>query len=86
VVGAVGAIVHAPLSRVPENTLKFGVGLLLTTFGTFWSAEGAGASWPGGDAALPFILAFLAVVAFAAVRWLRDRRSARVVAGGAAQA
>jgi uncharacterized membrane protein len=79
VVGAVGAIVHAPLSRVPENTLKFGVGLLLTTFGTFWSAEGAGASWPGEDAALPFILAFLTIAAFGAVRTLRQRRSARVV-------
>jgi uncharacterized membrane protein len=75
VVGAVGAIVHAPLSRVPENTLKFGVGLLLTTFGTFWSAEGAGASWPGGDAALPLVLAFLTIAAFGAVRTLRERRA-----------
>jgi uncharacterized membrane protein len=75
VVAAVGAIVHAPLSRVPENTLKFGVGLLLTTFGTFWSAEGAGASWPGDDAALPAILAVLAMASFAAVRALRERRS-----------
>jgi len=79
VVGAVGAIVHAPLSRVPENTLKFGVGLLLTTFGTFWSTEGAGASWPGGDAALPVILVFLTIAAFGTVRTLRERRSARGV-------
>jgi len=70
VVLVVGAVVHAPLSRVPENTLKFGVGLLLTTFGTFWSAEGAGASWPGQDVALVAILAFFALASFGAVRSL----------------
>jgi uncharacterized membrane protein len=80
VVGLVGAIIHAPLSRVPENTLKFGVGLLLATFGTFWSAEGAGASWPGDDAALPAILAFVALASFAAVRALRERRSVSITA------
>ena len=52
------------------------VGLLLTTFGTFWAAEGAGASWPGDDAALPAILAFLALASFFAVRALRDRHGA----------
>ena len=46
VVVAAGLAVRAPLTRVPENTLKFSVGLLLTTFGTFWGAEGAGADWP----------------------------------------
>lgn len=46
---AVGLAVHQPLSRVPENTLKYVVGLMLATFGTFWSAEGAGVSWPGSD-------------------------------------
>ena len=79
IVVAVGVVVRAPLSRVPENTLKFVVGLLLTTFGTFWSAEGAGASWPGSDAALLVILAFLAITSAAAVRLLRrgrDRRDA----------
>jgi uncharacterized membrane protein len=76
VVVVAGALAHAPLSRVPENVLKFTVGLLLTTFGTFWSAEGAGASWPGDDAALPAILAFLALASFVAVRALRDRHGA----------
>ena len=76
VVVVAGVLVHAPLSRVPENALKFTVGLLLTTFGTFWAAEGAGASWPGDDAALPAILAFLALASFFAVRALRDRRGA----------
>ncbi len=76
VVVVAGVLVHAPLSRVPENALKFTVGLLLTTFGTFWSAEGAGASWPGDDAALPALLAFLALASFFAVRTLRDRQGA----------
>ena len=63
VVVAAGALVQAPLARVPENTLKFVVGVLLTSFGTFWAAEGAGIAWPGTDAAL---LAIIAAVAFAA--------------------
>jgi uncharacterized membrane protein len=88
VVVAVGALVHAPLSRVPENTLKFTVGLLLTTFGTFWAAEGAGASWPGEDGALVALLAFFALASFAAVRQLRRRRSlsTRVAAPTGAEA
>jgi uncharacterized membrane protein len=51
-----GLAVHAPLSRVPENTMKFAVGVMLTSFGTFWGGEGAGAHWPGGDAALLVIV------------------------------
>jgi uncharacterized membrane protein len=76
VVATVGILVHAPLARVPENTMKFAVGLMLTSFGTFWGAEGAGVQWPGGDAALPAILAVFAVSSFAAVRLLRRQRSA----------
>jgi uncharacterized membrane protein len=56
---AAGLAVRAPLARVPENTLKFGVGVMLCAFGVFWGAEGAGASWPGGDA---FLLALIAAV------------------------
>jgi uncharacterized membrane protein len=52
VVVLAGVAVHAPLTRVPENVMKFGVGVMLTSFGMFWGAEGAGAKWPGGDAAL----------------------------------
>jgi uncharacterized membrane protein len=52
VVALAGLAVHRPLARVPENTLKFAVGVMLTSFGMFWGAEGAGAHWPGGDAAL----------------------------------
>ncbi len=62
VVALAGVAIRAPLARVPENTMKFVVGVLLTSFGTFWGAEGAGARWPGSDAALlviaPAVLAF----------------------------
>jgi uncharacterized membrane protein len=49
---ALGLTVHRPLANVPENTLKFAVGVLLSGFGTFWMGEGLGISWPGGDWAL----------------------------------
>ena len=49
---AAGAIIHRPLSRVPENTLKFGVGVMLSAFGVFWTGEGLGVAWPGQDLAL----------------------------------
>lgn len=71
VVTTVGMVVRAPLARVPENNLKFIVGVLLTAFGTFWSVEGAGGSWPRSDLALLGVIAFVAAVATAAVRWLR---------------
>jgi len=47
-----GLAVHRPLARVPENAMKFAVGVMLTSFGIFWGAAGAGAHWPGDDAAL----------------------------------
>ncbi len=49
---AIGAIVRKPLSQVPENTLKFGVGVMLSAFGVFWTGEGLGIGWPGGDLVL----------------------------------
>ena len=64
VVIAVGVVARAPLARVPENTMKFAVGVMLSSFGMFWGAEGAGAHWPGGDAAL---LALIPCVLLAAV-------------------
>jgi uncharacterized membrane protein len=65
VVAAIGAAVRAPLARVPENTMKFVVGVMLTSFGTFWGAEGAGAKWPGSDAALLVIVPAVALVGIA---------------------
>ena len=60
-VAGVGFAVRAPLARVPENLMKFSVGVMLTTFGIFWSTEGAGAHWPGADAALLGVLGFVIV-------------------------
>ena len=74
-VAAVGAVVRAPLSRVPENTLKFAVGTMLTTFGIFWAAEGTGVSWPGGELALLGVLGFVALSSLALVRLLRRQRA-----------
>jgi uncharacterized membrane protein len=63
VVATAGLAVRAPLARVPENTLKFAVGVMLTAFGTFWGAEGAGAKWPGSDAALLVLVPAVALLA-----------------------
>ncbi len=71
VVVAAGLTVRAPLARVPENTMKFAVGVMLTSFGMFWGAEGAGVSWPGGDAALLVLIPGLALASLAMVVWLR---------------
>ena len=74
VVATAGIVLRAPLERVPENVVKFAVGLMLTTFGVFWSAEGAGADWPGSDAALLGILGFVVLFSFLFVRLLRRER------------
>ena len=74
VVAGVGVALRAPLARVPENSMKFAVGIMLTTFGTFWSAEGAGAHWPGGDASLVGVLAVIIAASAAMVALLRRRR------------
>jgi uncharacterized membrane protein len=70
----VGALARAPLQRVPENTLKFIVGIMLTSFGTFWGAEGAGVTWPGNDAALLVLVPVVALVAAGYILWLRSRK------------
>jgi uncharacterized membrane protein len=74
-----GVLVRAPLARVPENTMKFCVGVMLTSFGVFWGAEGAGASWPGGDAALLVIIPGVALASLAMVRWLRRAPAQRAL-------
>ena len=75
VVTVAGVALRAPLARVPENSLKFGVGVLLTSFGLFWGAEGAGATWPHADVALLGIIPTVLVLAVGAVAWLRGRRA-----------
>jgi uncharacterized membrane protein len=71
VVGVAAVLVRRPLSRVPENALKFGVGVMLTAFGTFWAVEGAGAEWPGGDAALLALVALTGAWSLFFVRVVR---------------
>jgi uncharacterized membrane protein len=83
VIAALGVAVRAPLARVPENSMKFAVGVMLTSFGVFWGAEGAGASWPGNDAALLVIIPGMAVAALGCVGLLR--RAAGVPAADAAE-
>ncbi|HUS14803.1 MAG TPA: hypothetical protein VM536_07260 [Chloroflexia bacterium] len=73
VVVVIALIVHEPLSRVPENTLKFVVGIMLTAFGTFWAGEGIGLEWPGADWAIPALLLFYAVTAVGIILALRGR-------------
>jgi uncharacterized membrane protein len=79
---AAGLALRAPLARMPENTIKFAVGIMLTTFGIFWSTEGAGASWPGSDLALIALLAFVSGVSAAFVAILRRPVGSFVDAAG----
>ncbi len=73
VVAFVGFAVRAPLSRVPENSMKFIVGVMLIAFGMFWAAEGAGAHWPLDDAALLVLIPAVALYALALVALFRRR-------------
>src|SRR3954452_17439558 len=83
-----GVALHKPLSRVPENTIKFAVGLLLSTFGTFWAVEGLGVfedpaaslEWPGGDVALLVVLVAWCGLSWVAVRMLTPYGKSRVAA------
>jgi Ca2+/H+ antiporter, TMEM165/GDT1 family len=74
---AIGLFVHRPLARVPENTLKFAVGVMLSAFGVFWVGEGLGVPWPGGDLAIPAMAVLFLASALAAMR--ATRRSAMEV-------
>jgi len=76
-VAAAGLAVRAPLARVPENTMKFIVGIMLTSFGAFWGAEGAGAHWPGSDAALLAIIPAVGLYALGMVALLRRARESQ---------
>ena len=67
----IGAIAHRPLARVPENTLKFGVGVMLSAFGVFWTGEGLGVDWPGHDLALFVFAAVFLAAGLMAARMVR---------------
>lgn len=83
IVTAVGVMVRAPLTRVPENTITFVVGVMLTAFGMYWAAEGAGAQWPGSDLALLALIPGVGLYAAILVALTRRRhhRSAAEPAG-----
>lgn len=72
---AVGMVLRQPLARVPENGLKFAVGVLLTAFGVFWTGEGLGLAWPGAELALLALIGGFAAVGLAAARALRAAAS-----------
>jgi uncharacterized membrane protein len=74
-VAGAGLVVHRPLARVPENTLKFAVGVMLSAFGIFWTGEGLGVAWPGADLAIVAFAALFLTVGLAAVALLRRRRA-----------
>ena len=69
---AVGAMAHRPLARVPENTLKFAVGVMLSAFGLFWTGEGLGVDWPGQDLALPVFAGLFLVAGLMSARMVRQ--------------
>jgi uncharacterized membrane protein len=74
-VAAAGVAIRGPLARVPENTMTFAVGVLLTSFGTFWSAEGVGVEWPGHDTALIAVIVIVTGVALLLTVGLRRLRA-----------
>jgi uncharacterized membrane protein len=86
VVTAVGFALRAPLARVPENSLKFVVGVMLTSFGVFWGGEGVHAHWPGGDTSLLVIIPVVLLFALANVRLLRRSLANPAPSGEAVQA
>jgi uncharacterized membrane protein len=76
VIVVVGFVIHRPLARVPENKLKFAVGVMLSVFGIFWIGEGLGVPWPGGDFAIPVFAALFLTVALSTVGLARRARAA----------
>jgi uncharacterized membrane protein len=74
-IAGVGVVVARQLAGVPENAVKMGVGLMLVSFGTFWSGEGIGVDWPGGDVAIPVLIGVYAAVTYAIVRALNYQRA-----------
>ncbi len=81
-----GALVRAPLTKVPENTLKFVVGVMLTTFGTFWAGEGLGVQWPFADAFILALAAIYLLASFVLVTWLKQVKQQRVAVANTGKA
>jgi len=81
VVTVAGLVVARQLSAVPENAMKMAVGLMLVSFGTFWSGESVGVHWPGSDLAIPVLVGFYGLVAWALVTWMSRPRPVPRVAG-----
>jgi len=73
VVIALGALLHRPLASVPENTLKFIVGVLLSAFGTFWVGEGMHMAWPAADWSILALIAVYLAVALSLVPLCRNQ-------------
>ena len=79
---ALGLVLHRPMSRVPENSLKFAVGVILSAFGAFWVGEGIGVAWPGEDLSILALVVVFGGLALLAVPLCRAR--ARTAAGARA--
>ena len=75
IVTIAGIALAKPLSKVPENAMKFSVGILLTSFGIFWGAEGSGAKWPGENWAVLGLIVFVSIFSFALVAYMKNQRS-----------
>lgn len=81
-----GAVVRAPLTKVPENTLKFIVGIMLTSFGTFWAGEGFGLAWLFSDAFILILVAIYLLASFALVLWLKQVKTHQTLPASAQNA
>ncbi|MBU2789940.1 hypothetical protein HF288_10560 [Acidithiobacillus caldus] len=79
-VALAGGIIHRPLRRVPENSMKFFVGAMITAFGSYWSLHALGLAWPGEDAAIPVLVAFYLLTGMLAVLLLRANKVRGVAA------
>ncbi len=81
-----GALIKAPLTKVPENTLKFIVGIMLTSFGTFWAGEGFGYEWPFADAFIPVLAALFLLASYILVSWLKQNKQRHLAIASAQNA
>ena len=73
IVGGIGLALHQSVRRIPRSLLQLIVGVLLSTFGTFWAIEGLGIDWPGGDAAIPGLLILYVATALTYITLERNR-------------